>query len=60
VVSTLTGVFFIARYLGRRFDRWANAVVDNSDAMRSLTERVRTLESVATNATNILNGKKES
>ena len=44
VITILTGLAFAVRYISKRFDTWAEAVVENSKAMRSLTERVAKLE----------------
>lgn len=44
VFAILAGMAIMVRYMAKRFDRWAEALVDNSVAMRSLTNRVFRLE----------------
>lgn len=44
VFAVLGGMIITARFMARRFDRWVTALVDNSDAMRTLTNRVMRLE----------------
>lgn len=44
VVTIVGGVVFTARWFVKRLDKWGNALVDNSAAMRSLTIRVERLE----------------
>lgn len=46
VVTILGGLVITARWFAKRLDRWANAVVDNSNAVRGLTVRVTRLEKV--------------
>jgi hypothetical protein len=44
VFAIVGTMIYVARYLGRRFDKWAEAVVSNSQAIRTLTTRVGRLE----------------
>ena len=44
VIAILGGLTISVRYLGRKFDKWADAVVENSSAVRGLTDRVTRLE----------------
>ena len=44
VVTILGGMAVLGRYFMKRLDKWANALIDNSDAMRKLTARVDALE----------------
>lgn len=44
VFAILGGMVIMARYIAKRFDKWANAVIENSEALRGLSERVATLE----------------
>lgn len=44
VIAILTAGVFLVRFLVRRFDKWAESVVENTGAMRELSERVSKLE----------------
>ena len=44
VIAILGGLTIAVRYLGKKFDKWADAVIENSGAVRSLTDRVTRLE----------------
>lgn len=44
VVTILGGMSVLGHYFLKRLDKWANAVIDNSAAVRSLTVRVTRLE----------------
>jgi hypothetical protein len=44
VVAIIGALVITARYLAKRFDNWASAVVENSKAMRDLSTRVARLE----------------
>ena len=44
VIAIIGAIFIAVRYLGRKLDKWANTIIENSTAMRDLTHRVSTLE----------------
>lgn len=44
VFSIVAALTVTARYLGKRFDKWADALIENSRAIRLLTVRVGKLE----------------
>lgn len=44
VFAILTGLVLVGRYIGKKFDHWAETVVENSDAVKKLTLRVIRLE----------------
>lgn len=43
-IAIITALFIAVRYLGRKFDKWAEAVIENSTVIIKLTDRVSTLE----------------
>jgi hypothetical protein len=49
VSTILIGVGILIRYIGKRFDKWAEAVIENSKAIRNLTNRVVALEGTIKN-----------
>ena len=54
-IIAIIGAFVIGvRYLGRKFDKWANALIENSDALRHLTDRVFTLEGSVKTLENVM------
>lgn len=57
-IIAIIGAFIIGvRYLGRKFDKWANAVIENSTAIRHLTDRVFTLEGSVKTLENVMSAK---
>lgn len=44
VCAIIGALVIVARYMVRRFDRWADALIENSRAMRDLSQRVTLLE----------------
>ena len=54
VFAILAGLTVACRYMAKRFDRWTEAVIENSDAIRGLIDRVATLERQITRNDNAL------
>lgn len=44
VLAILTAMIFMARYLDRRFHKWAESVISDSETIRNLTNRLATVE----------------
>jgi hypothetical protein len=44
IVAVLGGIWVAARYIAKRFDKWAARMVENTSAMVNLTKRVDVLE----------------
>lgn len=44
VAAIIGSLIIVARFMARRFDRWADAIIENSKAMRDLSVRVAHLE----------------
>lgn len=44
VCAIIGAIVVMARWLGRKFDRWSDAVIENSSAVKDLTLRVTFLE----------------
>lgn len=51
VIAIITAMIFSVRYLARRFDTWTNNVVENTSAVRDLSQRVTKLEGTIKNGT---------
>lgn len=44
VIAILTAMVFLAKYLDRRFHKWAESVISDSETIRNLTNRLATVE----------------
>jgi hypothetical protein len=42
--AIIGAIILVGRYVARRFDRWIDAVVENSGVIRGLSTRITTLE----------------
>lgn len=49
VIAIIGALILVARYLARRFDKWTEAVIENSTVMRNLAARVTRLEGAIKN-----------